>query len=429
MKRACLLVSCSGFALWAGCFSAPHTFLPVETGGSSGSASAGSGGSGGVVGGSGGSAGVDAGGSNGGGQLPVCDVETPEPCARVERILAGGFTCAVLDDQTVRCFGENDSGQLGDASLPSASFGRGTVSGVSASAQFSLGQKHACAIDGGRLKCWGRNRVGQLGTGNLSFSPTPVFNLLQGPVSRVSTLYGATCAVEAGGVWCWGHGLTGQSVSLLDGGIRVVVPLPVQGIDDVVDVGVGLEHACAVKEDSSVWCWGLGADGRLGNDASDSSQTPVRVGSTLSTPVHQLSVGSSHTCVLAGDPAVIECWGSRIPVWDTPTDTPTALKVQPSGKVVDLQSGYEFACVLLQDGRVQCWGSSRNGRLGTGGPETEVPTSVVGISDAVQLAVGTGHACALRESGEVLCWGGGFFGQLGEAGGPDAVTPITITWQ
>jgi alpha-tubulin suppressor-like RCC1 family protein len=421
LTRTLLLLASAWLA--TGCFDAPQ--ITVIGGGPAGT--------GGADGGTGGTAGVGASGGGageGGASLaPVCDATVREGCAEVERIWGGGsFTCAGLDDDTVRCFGLNDSGQLGSSSAPTSKFAMGVVvEGVPASAQISLGDRHGCAVVDGVAKCWGRNTLGQLGTGDFRFHSVPVANLVAAPVEAVSTFQSATCAVASGEVVCWGLALNGESWAGWDDGEAVVVPSLVNGLDSVVEVGVGTLHACALRADDTVWCWGFGGDGSLGRGDTLDSTTPAPVAESLAHPVHRLAVAGAQSCVLAGEPPVVQCWGS-LPDLQGPTTEPTTMSAQPTGEVLDLQLGQRHACVLLADGRVQCWGRNTHGQLGTGSAETETPTSVTGLVDAFGLALGSTHVCALHGESELVCWGHNIFGQLGIPDGNSRGTPEPVPW-
>jgi len=86
----------------------------------------------------------------------------------------GGHTCALMDTGGVRCWGENDYGQLGDGtttdnSTPPTS---DVLTGVQA---IAAGNFHTCALmKNGGMQCWGDNEHGQLGDGTTTNAPTPV---------------------------------------------------------------------------------------------------------------------------------------------------------------------------------------------------------------------------------------------------------------
>ena len=385
----------------------------------------GSGGSGGT-GGSGGSGGIGGTGGSGGGHLPVCTPATPSPCARIERIEAGGtFNCGIFDDGTTRCFGYNDSHQLGDPTLSPSVYGSGVAHELLAPKALSLGQHHGCALDGTDLRCWGRNNLGQLGTGDAIYGSEPRF-VLAG-ADEVSTLSRSTCARVGGGVLCWGVLLNGQAWLGTEEGEYTATPTPLAELAGVTRVVVGSMFGCAVVGTDGVVCWGRGIMGQLGNGDTADSAEPVSV-SGLAAPVKALAAGGEHVCALAGEPALVHCWG-RFPHIGPANTEAAVLPVQPDGEVVEIGSGWRHSCVLLTDGRVQCWGIDLHGELGHGKGDSEAPVTVVGLSDVVDLAVGFQHNCALRATGDLVCWGRNEYHQLGNGSDGDyEPTPVPVVW-
>ncbi|MCX6538746.1 MAG: RCC1 repeat-containing protein, partial [Acidobacteria bacterium] len=158
-------------------------------------------------------------------------------------VTAGYFhTCAVTSGGGVKCWGYNNSGQLGD------------------------GTSHTCAVtSGGGVKCWGSNNLGQLGDGTTTQRVTPVdVSALTSGVSAVDAGGYHTCALTAGGgVKCWGlnsigqlgHGTTTQHLT----------PVDVSGLTSgVIAVTAGYFHTCAVTSGGGVKCWGYNNSGQLG---------------------------------------------------------------------------------------------------------------------------------------------------------------------
>ncbi len=87
--------------------------------------------------------------------------------------------------------------------------------------------------------------------------------------------------------------------------------------------------------------------------------------------------------------------------------------------------GDGFACALIDDGSVYCWGLNSNGQLGNGSTDdSPVPVQVTGLDDAVQVGAGHSYACARRSSGAVACWGFSI-GSTGMHSTPVAVPTIT----
>jgi alpha-tubulin suppressor-like RCC1 family protein len=98
--------------------------------------------------------------------------------------------------------------------------------------------------------------------------------------------------------------------------------------------------------------------------------------------------------------------------------------------------GSYYACALLADGTVACWGDNEKGTLGDGtSVNSDVPVAVRGLSNVVAISTGVEHACALLVDGTVKCWGLNGSGALGSPGGTDvctgapcSTTPVAVQW-
>jgi alpha-tubulin suppressor-like RCC1 family protein len=169
--------------------------------------------------------------------------------------LTAGYNhaCALLADGTMRCWGSNVYGQLGDPSTPpSGSSAPVAVSGVTTVAAVTAGAYHTCALlVDGTLRCWGQNDLGQLGDGTLTSSSTPVTVHGITGAAGVRGGGGHTCALLVDGtVQCWGNNYQGQ---LGDGTTAPSsTPVAVAGITGAVAIAAGWQHTCAVLRDGTV---------------------------------------------------------------------------------------------------------------------------------------------------------------------------------
>lgn len=238
--------------------------------------------------------------------------------ARVLAIASGEYqTCALLTDGSVRCWGQNGAGQLGNGHFGGSYATPAPVVGLAGRAvSLAAGDDHMCAvIEGGAAQCWGLNSHGQLGNGSATHSNTPV--TVSGLTSGVTAMTAGrafTCAIVNGGAKCWGDGQSGQLADGEDfsGGSHSytkTVPVDVVGLppSTVLELEAGGATACARLANGETYCWGSGWSGQLGLGTANSSWLPQ----LLSLPgVTQLSTENLHVCARLQD-ASLRCWGAN----------------------------------------------------------------------------------------------------------------------
>jgi alpha-tubulin suppressor-like RCC1 family protein len=254
-----------------------------------------------------------------------------------------------------------------------------------------------------------------------------------------------TCALLGdGSVRCWGFGADGQ---LGYGNANTIGDDETPGSVGPVNLGAGRTakaisagdyHTCALLDDGSVRCWGLGGNGRLGYGTTANvgdRQTPGSVGPVnlgAGRTARAISAGGTHTCAVLDD-GNVRCWGYGFTGQlgygnqDTIGDDENPGSVAPVNlgvgrTAVAISAGEIHTCALLDDGSVRCWGYGRSGRLGYGNNDNvgddEAPGSVEPVNlgtgrTAVAISAGTAHTCAVLDDGSVRCWGYGANGQLG----------------
>jgi len=348
-------------------------------------------------------------------------------------------SCALLSDGTAQCWGQNQTGQLGNGTATNSSTPVSVV-GISGAADISSGGYHSCTrFPDGTLECWGLNDVGQLGNGTTANSTTPV------PVSgitnaiTVSSGYIHTCALLPDGtVRCWGdnsYGELGDGTPVvpppLRGGASTAhasTPVMVVGITTAVAVTATTGfHTCAVLQNGTVRCWGDNSYGQLGNGSTIDSSTPVLV-SGITTAV-AVTGGDFHSCALLQD-GTIRCWGLNFSgqLGDgTTTTSYTPVTVSGIANAVSVVGGVVHTCALLPDGTARCWGDNTSGGLGNGSTtNSSIPVVVSGISTATAMTAGYADGCVLLQGGSVRCWGLNNYGQLGNGTTADAYTSVPV---
>lgn len=368
-------------------------------------------------------AGPGGGPSDGGGASETGEL----PETAIVQLAAGGrHTCVLQKAGRVRCWGDDDSGQLGDGT-PSDGPVPVDVEGLNDAAMVAAGEKRTCAVRrSGRVVCWGAGWVGD-GTKVDRHAPVPVAGLTDAVAVGVDV---PSCAVRSSGpVVCWGGNQYGE---LGDGTTtNRTCPVEVRGLADATAVSPGNLFACALRRAGRVVCWGSNGRGELG-DGSDpwgSRLTPVEVAAL--TDATGVSAGGWHACALRASGRVV-CWGGnpdgRLGNGKTAREQPTPVEVKGLRDAVAVTAGGEHTCALRRTGQVVCWGKNHAGQLGDGSTKNrKAPVHVAGLDEATAVSAGGAHTCALRPAGDVVCWGSNIDGRLGD--GTDAsfrTTPVRV---
>jgi alpha-tubulin suppressor-like RCC1 family protein len=395
------------------------------------------------------------------------------PLVAVELAAGEGHTCARFNDGTVKCWGNNNNGQLGlggtnnrgdgpgemGAALPTVPLGIGRTA-----LRQAAGREHTCAtLDNGAVKCWGRNFEGQLGLAdalNRGDGPGEMGdNLLAvdlGAGRTVTQLTAGsqyTCAVlDNGDAKCWGDNDAGQlglEDSIPRGGQAGEMgdALPVVNLGGgpkAVELSAGSRNTCARRADGSAKCWGsntvgelgLGKTGTEGNEPGEMGDVLPALNLGLGRHAVELRASTTYACVRL-DNGAVKCWGynfdGQLGLGDTdsrgdePGEVGDALASVDLGTgvaVVQLTTGGRHACARFANGTVKCWGRNTHGQLllgdidnrGDQPGEMGVALSPVNLGTgrtAVEVAAGANHTCAILDNGVVKCWGQNIFGQLG----------------
>jgi alpha-tubulin suppressor-like RCC1 family protein len=303
----------------------------------------------------------------------------------VHQIVNGpNHSCAIHADGAVSCWGANDKGQLGSGAATEAP-STTTVdlaNPCGPARALALGFRHTCAaLLDGTLRCWGMNFHGALGDPSTTayFQPTPVrVRNLGSKVVAVAAANHTTCAViDDGAVRCWGYNKQGQvgNGSMAEEVLRA----DRVALDRAtISLAAGRDFLCALASDKTVWCWGSGTSYAQGQQVppvckTDSSQndepctrTPIQVPGLPE--IEEIAAGT-HTVCARTSAGELFCWGQvRLGTMSTAM---TPLRVPlPSPIAPGIALGENHLCVRTTSGDVYCWGDSQQGQVGNTGSFT-----------------------------------------------------------
>ncbi len=443
--------------------------------------------------------------------------------------VSGGHTCAIDTSGAISCFGANGQGQLGVANGPGTYLPQpvgGTYSGVGVMSSsscardmagaawcwgdnsggvlgagatpdhstpapvnsslwsgFSAGQGHNCGLQGGTLWCWGDNSYGQLGDGGTIARSVPLQTGTGTGWTAVETGSGVTCGLQAGEIWCAGYnnyGTVGNSASPwysspdflreetnslwtdlsltrylacavradtslwcwgynnyagagTTPSLRVLVPTQVGTGTGWLRAAAGHEHACGIKTDGTLWCWGRNDQGQLGIGATSPddcfgmacAKSPQQAGSA--TDWVEVTAGSAMTCGIrdTAGARTLWCWGAGYLWGSTSSNVPLQ---EPGGGVnwaLVRASPGGHQCAVGTDGALWCWGYNGSGELGTGDKTARAQLTQVGSdTDWADVSVNYSHSCATKTDQTLHCWGAGNLGD----GKAWTETPRAVVW-
>lgn len=383
----------------------------------------------------------------------------------------GQFVCALLSDQSVKCWGLNDHGQLGQGDmiqrgskpnemgemLKGIDFGKEKVTAI------SVGSSHACVLlQNQTVKCWGQNYYGQLGLGdtedrgdqpNEMGEALPAVDLGEVKPIAISVGGGHSCVLlQNQTVKCWGNNLSGQ-LGLKDNEYRgdqrgemgsKLLSVDLGKDNKAIALSAGDTHNCVLLSDQNIKCWGGNYYGQLGlGDKMNRGDHIGEMGDGLPNvdlgkklKAVSVSAGGKHTCVLLNDHTV-KCWGrnyyGQLGQGDT-NDRGDKTRLGNNLKPVDLgldkkalavSAGFQHTCSILNDQTVKCWGDNIYGTLGQGddidrgGLANQMGSNLKAVVVEVGLftqfvSVGYEVTCVgLKPVGQIKCWGNNNFGQLG----------------
>lgn len=303
--------------------------------------------------------------------------------------------------------------------LPSSS-GSEDASCTEGVCQLAMGMEHVCArFANGTVRCWGSNRYGQLGNGSTIDQPNPVEVTGLEEVVEIASGGNHMCArTRSGDVYCWGFNQSAQ-VGMGETSESVTTPRRVSGLSGAAELALGWVHSCARLTDGRVQCWGDNAQHQVGGGSElDVVVTPTVVPELSG--VKRLSSQTYDTCALL-DTGRVRCWGMNI--FAHLGDSSAPVEMPGLEGVVQVSTGGDYLCFRLGSGVVMCWGIGAQRLMST----YEDANSIMPLmSDVLDFQAGTSHACARMYDGALCCWGDNFWGQVGDGTTEARRAPIEI---
>mgnify|MGYP001004224740 CR=1 FL=1 len=350
-------------------------------------------------------------------------------CLDIIQLSVGtSHACAVVSDGTIRCWGDNTFGQLGDGTTVDR-LSPAIVPGLNGIVQVGVGQDFTCALDQSqRVHCWGRNVNGQLGDGTTTDRMVPMVISTMASAEQLAVGDDFACASRSNGsVSCWGSNAFGQ----LGDGTTTYRTTPVYVMEtagfnyNASKVTAGARHACGVSVMGAVSCWGDNTFGQLGDGTTVKKHNPVVVAQNQSA----VDAGAYHTCaiqLLQG----VSCWGSNAhgQLGDGTTVGHTSpVAVVGLSSVTAVAAGFNHTCALLQNESVMCWGENVSGQLGDGTTfDRTAPVAVTGLATVRSLSAAD-STCAVNLYGDAHCWGSNTSGQLGDGTTINRPAPTAVS--
>jgi alpha-tubulin suppressor-like RCC1 family protein len=361
--------------------------------------------------------------------------------------------------------------------VPSGTSGLGplpTMSGTCATRTIRGGMAHTVALaSDGTVWAYGYNYYGELGNGQSGTNQTGALvpnhvlgvggsGLLSG-ISSISAGGNDSIAVASNGfVYDWGLNANGQlgNGTTTDSSkpIQVLAPSGQSGyLSGVIAVSQGNNVSYALKSDGTVWAWGAGSYGALGNGNTTDSSLPVQVlapqgQSGYLTGVVDITAGSAASTALAlKADGTVWGWGYNAygslgngnttdSAWPVQVLAPTGQRGFLTG-VRKLSAANAHALALMSDGTVDSWGYNNYGQLGNNsggsGSYSSIPVKVVGqggtgnLSGVVDVSGGSTQSLAVLSSGNVYSWGSNGYGELGINSSDSSVhgSPVEVLGQ
>ncbi len=354
------------------------------------------------------------------------------------RIAAGAYhSLAVNGDGTVSAWGYNAVGQLGLGAADSVRANPTLVPGLANVVAVAAGDFHSLALlQDGTVRAWGFNAYGQLGNGNTTNQSSPV--LVSGLANVIAIAAGgqhSLALLADGTLRAWGANDSGQ---LGDGTtVSRSLPTPVSGLStpgtaNVVAIAAGTSHSLALRSSGTAWSWGANAQGQLGLGNTTPVSVPTQV-AALGTNVGLVAAGGNHSLAVKAGGALFS-WGANAngQLGDgLSANRTTPFAVTTPAQATAIAAGARHSAAIDATGKVYLWGDNFFGQVGnrTGNftPHSANLNVLRGDSRISTGAGGTGGGTTSSNGSGVLSLGnlGGAFSFGTVAVGQSSSTPVS----
>jgi alpha-tubulin suppressor-like RCC1 family protein len=323
------------------------------------------------------------------------------------KTVAGGqfHTAAIKTDGTLWMCGYNNGGELGDNTTVRKSSPVQTVAGGTnwKTVACDAGLIAAIKTDG-TLWTWGRNTYGQLGDNTRTNRSSPVQTVCGGTNWKTVACDGfhATAIKTDGTLWKWGYNIYGQ----LGDGTIADKSSPVQTVAGGTNwktVAAGYNHTAAIKTDGTLWTWGWNTYGQLGDNTTAHKSSPVQTVAG-GTNWKQVAAGVDHTAAIKTD-GTLWTWG-RGNFGQIGDNTSAVNRSSPVQTVCGGANWKTVACggyhtaAIKTDGTLWLWGQENYGQLGDSTPtnKSSPVQTLTGGTNWKQVTAGRYHTIAIIES-------------------------------
>lgn len=336
-----------------------------------------------------------------------------------EKISNGQYhTLAINDDGTLWSWGLNTHGQLGLGN--NTNFSSPQQIGTSNDwLEISAGSAHSLAIKSdGTLWAWGNNQNGQIGNNSIVNVNSPI---QIGTDNNWKNVYGGVFVSGAikldSTLWGWGSNNGVNNLGIIPNTADILTPMQVGTSNNWKCISFGGIHTLGLKNDNTLWTWGLNDFGQLGNGGTTTeNNTPIQLGS--SSDWKEISTGFWNSFAIKMN-GTLWAWGSGY------TNIPLQLGNATDWNKVNSYRSTSLAIKI--NGTLWSWGNNQYGQLGNGNTtSTTIPAQIGTANNWNNISLGFGHSSAINSMKQLFTFGYNNVGQLGINSNINSTIPVNI---